>query len=189
MYKFIISGAARAGKTTLAKRIQSEFKTNLIAGDAFMRAMEHSFPETGIVMVGDFEKNIDIHSKFATHLLNYYTYYGHGYVLDSVHVSPENSVKMRELNGFTPTIFLGYAYADPIKKLKDIRHYDSKGNSWTSERSDEDLLAFIERQIQHSIKLKDACAYHNIPYIDTSENFEDGLEVGYAELINQIERG
>lgn len=185
MHKFIISGAARAGKTTLAMRIQREFCTNLIAGDAFMRAMEHAFPETGIVMVGDFEKNIALHSRFADHLLNFYDYYGHGYVLDSVHLSPENIVKMRDKNGFIPSIFLGYADVDPLQKLHDIRRYDPIDKCWTVDRSDADLLSFIKRQKDHSIQLRDDCAKYNIPYVDTSNDFEGGLNRAYDEIIAQ----
>ena len=185
MHKFIISGAARAGKTTLAKRIQREFCTNLIAGDAFMRAMEYSFPETGIFMVGDFEKNITLHSRFADHLLNFYDYYGHGYVLDSVHLSPENIVKMRDKNGFVPSIFLGYAEIDPSQKLLDIRRYDPTVKCWTADRSDADLLSFIKRQKDHSIKLRDECAKHHIPYIDTSVDFEGALMRAYDAIIAQ----
>lgn len=185
MHKFIVSGASRAGKTTLAKRLQQEFATNLIAGDAFMRAMEHAFPGTGIVMVGDFEKNIALHSKFADHLLNFYDYYGHGYVLDSVHLSPANIVKMRDKTGFVPSIFLGYADVDPQQKLEDIRRFDPSEKCWTVDRSDEDLLGFIKRQRAHSLRLRDECAEHNIPYIETSHDFEGALDRAYNDIIVQ----
>lgn len=179
MHKFIISGAARAGKTTLAKRIQQDFKTNLIAGDAFMRAMEHTFPETGIEMVGDFEKNITLHSQFADHLLNFYDYYGHGYVLDSVHLSPEAVSHMRDKNENLKAIFLGYQNIDPQEKLNDIRRFDDPNKSWTAERCDDDLLNFIKRQIDHSARLCESCVALDVPYIDTGDDFKDGQEEAY----------
>lgn len=183
MHKFIISGAVRAGKTTLARRIQKDFGVSLIAGDAFMRAMEHSFPETGIVMVGDFEKNIALHSRFANHLLNFYDDYGHGYVLDSVHLDPQGAQKIYEREGQRiPTVFLGYAGVDPQQKLHDIRAFDRNKKCWTADRSDQDLLNLIRRQIDHSRRLSEECAKHHIPYIDTGHNYDNGIEDAFKTL-------
>jgi hypothetical protein len=179
--QYIICGASRSGKSVLARRLQEKFKVSWILGDAIVSSMEDVFPDLEISHHGNLQDIGDRFADYIKFLLWHYGYAGCGYVLDTTHLYPRHIIGMREKIGDVPSVFLGYAQADPGEKLRQIRSFDPNW-WWTSELSDTELKQLIHDQISKSIELKEACGELGIPYVDVSPHFEESLDRAEAIL-------
>jgi hypothetical protein len=167
MNQFIICGASRAGKSNLAKRIQEEFNVSWIVGDSFTCAMEDAFPQAELRQTDHDPSMGDKLENFVSYLLWNYAYEGCGYVLDSVHLWPQNITAIRKKIGNVPAVYLGHVSIDPQDKLQAIRRHDPPDNWWTAEMSDRKLIETIKTEISRSEQLKEACKRENISFFDT----------------------
>ncbi len=77
---------------------------------------------------------------------------------------------------------MGYPHIDPVQKLRDMRTKKTSHYDWTDERNDGQLLETINDFIAHSRRLEKECAKHNLPFIDTSSDFENRLEQAFRQL-------
>jgi hypothetical protein len=89
---------------------------------------------------------------------------------------PRHVLSIREKVGAVPAVFLGYAEADPKKKLLEIQRFDPAQNWRTAELSDNELTQMIHDQINKSRELRESCAEFDIPYVEVSQDFELALE-------------
>jgi len=93
MNNFIICGASRAGKSTLSQRVIKEFGVAWLVGDCLVESLEQAFPQTGVQFFGGFDKNADLFTNYLCELLCSYQEEGVGFVLDTVHIRPDNVKK------------------------------------------------------------------------------------------------
>lgn len=181
--RFIVCGASRAGKSVLSRRLKNRFHLNWIIGDALVSSLEDAFPDIGISHHGDLYKTGDKLETFIKYLLWNYHYEGGGYVFDTTHLYPRHIVSIRQKIGPVPTVFLGYAEADVQEKLKQIRQHDPVSDWWTSDMSDDELKKHIMRQITKSHELSEECKKFDIPYIETSKDFERAIHEAEKLLV------
>jgi hypothetical protein len=179
--QYIICGAARSGKSILARRLQEKHKISWILGDAIVSSMEDAFPGLGVAHHGNLQEIGDRFAECIKFLLWNYDYAGCGYVLDTTHLYPRHVIGMREKIGIVPAVFVGYAEADPDEKFRQVREHDPARNWWTSELSDAELEKLIRAQIGKSSQLREACVELGIPYVDVSQHFWESLD--NAEMI------
>lgn len=174
-HKFIICGASRSGKSTLSKRLRDRFDISWIIGDAIVSSLEDAFPQLQVTHDGDLRAIGDRFEEYIKYLLWNYDYEKSGYVFDSTHLYPRNIINMRKKIGDIPSIFLGYADADPEQKFQDIRRFDPALNWWTAKLTDGELMQHVRNHINKSKEQKQECQDCGIPYVDTSRDFEKAL--------------
>jgi hypothetical protein len=186
MHKFIICGASRAGKSTLSERLVKEFGVSWLVGDCLVESLENAFPKTGIQFFGGFETNADLFTKYLIQLLKSYDEEGVGYVLDTVHIRPDNVADIHKALGHIPSVFLGYIDIDPVEKVKMIRDHDPKHpDFWSVKMSDEELIKHTYNHIELSQNNKKGCETDDIPFFDTGVYFKMMQDNAYQSLINQ----
>jgi len=187
MTNFIICGASRSGKSTLSKRIAKEFEVSWLVGDCLVEALEQAFPQTGIQFFGNPYDNANIFTGYLIELLKSYQEEGVGYVLDTVHIRPDNVVSIREALGPIPAVFLGYIDIDPEEKVKYIRDHDPKNaDYWSVKMTDQELIDHTLRHQEFSRANKEGCQKHGIPFFDTGVDFMAESEKAYQALVNQL---
>lgn len=102
-------------------------------------------------------------------------------ILDTTHLFPEQIIEL----GWHTTYkvaFLGYPSATMEQKFKDIRNYADAKADWTANVSDDELKPMITIMIAFSQTLQAKCAEHNLPFFDTSNDFNSTLEQAHRFL-------
>lgn len=102
--------------------------------------------------------------------------------IDTCHLYPEDIVN--ECIENTIIIFLGYPNINKNQKLRLVRKYDI--NTWTSHKSDKEMLNNIELGIKYSIEAKRQCEILDIPFFDTSYDFCTTVNNAYDYIRRNI---
>lgn len=179
----IIAGCSRTGKTTLSEMFAKTGFTHYKM-DSIKRGIYDNFCSS------EYNNWKDISPKMA-HLISTIinegnfdkTYNQEFYCIDTCHLYPVDIVNENLKN--TIIIFLGYPNIDKYQKLTEIRKYDAN-NIWTSNKSDNELIANIELGIAYSLEAKKQCELLGIPFFDTSVNYSKTLEKAYNYVKQEL---
>ena len=79
---------------------------------------------------------------------------------------------------------MGYPNINKTQKLGLVRKYDI--NTWTSHKSDKEMLNNIELGIKYSIEAKRQCEILDIPFFDTSYDFCTTVNNAYDYIRRNI---
>ncbi len=177
----LIIGAARSGKTTLARKISKEYNYNLISLDDIISGFE-GLPECNIRHFGD-ENEV---SKNLSQFLNrYLKELAEGpnfnndcrFVIEGTHIDFEELMPFLEKENLLDKyeiIGLTYNHITENELYENIKKYDTE-DDWTYWSTDEELKGdvryFLERNSFFSEKFKK----YNINTYDTSINREEVL--------------
>ena len=177
MKSIIIIGSPRSGKSTLARRIATEFNINLIPMDALVTSFEKTMPKVGIRHHAASESE----DKFAPFL---------GVFIDdliSESIRPvvvEGSFirvsKLKEWFSDEKFNLMALGYGKDIttdELFNKIRKYDADGFDWTKKFDDDTIRQYCDKFINSNIKLRNDCEQNNIMFWDTSTNRDETLEL------------
>lgn len=182
----IIAGVPRAGKTTLCSFLANSTKYQHLTMDTITKALEVSFPETGIVHTKcwDFLDTSKKLIKFVQNIVSTYKYDKLPYrlALDLYHITPQDYIENIDKDCCS-IYFLGYPDISLEEKFNQIRIFDNDYD-WTSRRKDDELLEEIDKYIEISKFLKDECHRYKLPFINVSNNRDEILK----SIANQIIR-
>jgi hypothetical protein len=180
---YLIGGAARSGKTRIARRLLEEGGIPCFCLDYFVSALDQGAPELGIA--AESPNNIrarKLWPRLVPMLRNI------------VEVEPQYTVEgdalwpagvktlFQEYPGQVRACFIGYASSTPARKLAEIRGFGGGVNDWLLDHSDEYILDLAREMISYSRLVQEECATLDIPYFDVSEDFPQVLERAYQSL-------
>ena len=175
----IIAGAARAGKTTLALKLNKYGFTHYK-----MDSIKRGICESYNLQYDDWEQVSPIMCKIINRIIldnNTDTNYKiENYLFDTPFLYPKDIEIIDTTN--TKVIFLGYAHIGVEEEMKLIRKYD-KDNFWTSKISDEELRKWTHDNIEFSKYLESECKRLGIAYYDTSFEREGVLNKAMNDII------
>lgn len=175
MKNIFIGGAAKSGKSTIAKKICSKERYNHIPLDYFTASLKRNFPDVGI------RSNVLIEGETSPKLalllstvFNIIDDTEEKFIIDSAHIMPKDIIKYIDLEKWD-IIYVGYPNIKPQDKFNLIRKLEHEF-SWTHRRTDEELFPMIERLVEISKEIEQQCKEYNIRFIDTSGDIKDVLE-------------
>ncbi len=191
---YLISGAPRSGKTIIARRLLEKYSIPRLSTDMFLSMFQEAAPELGISFgksaIDTFEeafiKTAEKLWKYLRPALVYFLNEESDYLLEGASILPK---QIKELQTSYPGIIraclIGFTSADLTRKLKEVRsHAGIQGETdWTNERSDESLLRSLQKGQQYSRYLEQESLVHQIPYVDTSHNFQISIEKAINVLV------
>ena len=173
----IILGAARSGKTSLAKRIVKEKGYSLISIDDIVSGFE-AYPELEIYHDGD---AIDTARRLAPFLKKYFTelsegatfYDGIKTVIEGTHFDFEELIPNINMDKY---LLIGLTFNDITKEqLYDyIKKYDTE-DDWTYWCNDEELKENVKYFINRNTYFNEKFKKYNIKTFDTSKDREKVL--------------
>ncbi|MCL2696477.1 MAG: hypothetical protein FWE74_00185 [Oscillospiraceae bacterium] len=187
----IIFGTGRAGKTTLAKKLNEELNYSVIGTDEIVTAFERSFLQLGIGKPNDSEKTAANLAPFLAHFLGGLSYRscchnGTKYVFEGGYF---------DLNAMLPVLrmydewkdnclLIGLIYPGQTSGglFNDIRKFDTE-DDWTYNLSDNELRSHVDHCIEYSRNFYNKYQKHNPVIYDVSKNREQVLN----KIINDIE--
>ena len=194
MKNIIILGPSRAGKTTLAKKLNVELNYSVIGTDDIRIAFEEGLPQSGIIKPDDYETSVaNITPFLATYLSalawrsNYYN--GTKYVFEGGYFDFDRLVPVWEVNEpnkdywKTQYMIIGLIYHNqtPEELFQSIREHDNN-DDWTHNCSDDELRRHIAVSIEYSRSLYDKCRKYDPVFYDVSKNREQVLDTIVSDI-------
>jgi len=181
MRNFILGGASRSGKSSASRGLRQKCDLNWYPIDPMIVAFESVYPQLGIThaRVSDEEIATKL-GPFFWKLLDdlglYYKRNGYGsvaqtrgYLVDTCYVLPAEAASHNE--GDLTVAFFGYPRLDAETKFSQIRAFETP-DDWTRQMSDHNLMEHVRRWIEDSKFYERECARHQVPFFDTSFNFQ-----------------
>ena len=181
---YILGGAARSGKSTLARKFVDELKVPYFSVDQILIALEKGAPELGITHEQTtLERAPKLWSIFKPMLMNIYESEPE-YAVDGDVLLPKYIKKLSGQIKKIKACYLGYAHIDPGEKLNSIKKYDGP-NNWTQGMPDEKILQLISSGIDFSKYLEKEAPKYNFKYFDTSfNNFQETIQKAFDHLVS-----
>lgn len=185
----MIIGAARSGKTTLAKKLAKEKGYSLISIDDIVSGFE-AYPELEIHHDGDAD---DTAKRLAPFLIKYLieisecnTFYdGIKYVIEGTYIYFEISMPFLQNDKYKEKYeIIGLTYNDITEEemYKNIKKYDTE-DDWTYWCGDEELKGNIKYFLDRNTFFNDKFKEYNIKTYDTSFKREKVLK----KIIDSLE--
>ncbi len=185
MKNIIISGSGRAGKTTLARKINEELNYFVINVDKLVATFHGAYPQLNIKFgvnpkdeiapfLGHFLGTFSSSHGVAYELhLQAHAVEGNRFVLEGVHFNFDKIVPILKMYGIEELkdkfILIGLVQnkktADEF--FKDLKKYDTE-DDWTYDFDDDELREFCEEQIQFSRSMTDYLVKYGFTIYDTS---------------------
>jgi len=169
---YIIGGAPRSGKSTIARRLLVEKQVAYFPMDA-LTTMFESDPSLGINHAMPILEKSEKVWRFAGWLADHLYTLGKDYLLEGDGFTPmriHQFLQDRDASKIK-VCFVGFTELSPQEKLKIIRENDQDENDWTKECSDEELLPMILEMIDLSKYLKAECEKYGFKFFDVSHDF------------------
>lgn len=176
MKNVIVFGCPRAGKTTIARRLNKELNYNIISIDSIVTAFQTVLPNDGITHSADIQEKS---KKFSPFLYEYFKrciweYTDRNFVLEGWHNLPDYFMPLIEQEKYV-IVCLGYPNVDEKDLFKKIRLNDTEHDN-TVNITDEHLEGLIKRSKESSKMLKEQCKKWNIPFFETDKNRIQALD-------------
>lgn len=184
---YLIGGATRCGKSTLARRVRKEIDGQFISGDALTHTLQAKLrtewvPDLYVHKVDPIkEDDASVESKIErlerrdAAMWPYYEQYlkevektSLDDVLIEGNVTPE---RVRELALPHAAVFLVDTSKDQAERLIAIRDGEGFSNNWMKVRnfSDDHIRSWALFNARHSELIKDACRAYGYTYFDLAE--------------------
>ena len=164
MKNILILGAARSGKTTLAKMIADEYGFSIIDVDAFIGAFKENYPDLG------FDYHSESNHLIAPFVASYvnafmYHYPNLNFVIEGYHIKLADAVKL--FGDKLEIIVLGYPKLTGEQVLANVRKYEGKFD-YTRAIDYEQLLNTLTRHVEYSKNFEKQCKELGLSFYDTS---------------------
>lgn len=180
---YLIGGAARSGKTQIARRLLSRHRVPCFCVDYVVTALEQGAPELGISLEVPHEERARIAWPRIEPLLRTIVEMEPAYTVEGGTLWPEGvRALMDEYGDAVRSCFLGFATTTPEIKLRDIRQYGGGVSDWLRDRADDDVLGLMAEMIAFSRYLRDACRALDLPYFDVSDDFTRTVDKAYRSI-------
>lgn len=178
----LIIGAARSGKTTLAKRFSKEKGYNLISIDDIVSGFE-AYPELNIHHDGD---AVDTATRLAPFLIKYFekisdgSIYNDGIntVIEGTHIDFEQIIPFLQSEKYSKKyeiIGLTFNHITEQELYDNIKKYDTEAD-WTYWCSNEELSGNVRYFIDRNRYFAEKFKQYNITSFDTSYNRDSVLD-------------
>jgi len=201
----IIAGSARAGKSTLASKINEELGCFVIGLDKLVAIFQGAYPQLDIRLAWDREKTSANIAPFIAHFLGMFSSadgrgllpYSHGavkenrFVLEGGYVDFEKMLPILKTYGIDElkNNFLLVGLVQNNKTVDefvgDFKKYDTK-DDWTYGFNNDDLIKISEDEISNSQYLSDYLTKHGFAIYDTSTKREQILNKIVEDIKQKI---
>jgi hypothetical protein len=191
----IIAGPARAGKSTLARKLNEEFGYFVIGVDKLVAVFQGAYPQLDIRLNWDREKTKDNIAPFLAHFLGMFSSadgrgllpYSHGavkgnrFVLEGGYFNFERILPILKTYGIKELkdnfILIGLAQNNKTvdEFVSDFKKYDTE-DDWTYGFNDDDLKENSEDAVSFSRSMTDHLLNYGFTIYDTSRQREEVFE-------------
>ncbi|MEZ4865431.1 MAG: hypothetical protein R3C14_29245 [Caldilineaceae bacterium] len=170
---YLVGGAARSGKSTVAQRFVVQTVIPYFCLDYLMMGFANGAPSFGVNPEDDELQVATLLTPVIRSMAVAMLENGEEYLLEGVQLHPRLAAELcREFPGQVRVCFLGYAEADLNTKMHQIRHLNGGTNDWLRDYDDGQLLTTVARLQHLSATVQGECIRHGLPYFETAVHFE-----------------
>lgn len=174
---YLISGASRAGKTIIAKKLSTQKDLSYFSLDWLIMGFTNGIPAYGIhdkLFPDEIAKRA---WSFLKAMFENMLWSEIDYIIEGEALLPELVVDLlTEHPDEIRICFVGYTDVNVSKKMEEIKQFNSNNKDWLSDKSDEYIIDHVKNMVVHSLQMKKSCNENGIVYIDTSVNFADAID-------------
>jgi hypothetical protein len=183
---FIVGGAARSGKTLLARRMLSEDRVPWFSLDALRAGLTNGAPGLGLDFDRDDLEEGDRLWPIVKELIKTILQDDSPYLLESSCLRPSNVAALigSVRDGSIRTLFLGYPELNVREKLSQIAKNGIGGNDWFSSLTAPEKLKHVNRMIKDSRTVRDDCNRSGMKFFDTGKDFDKTQAQAFNYLRN-----
>jgi hypothetical protein len=173
---YLISGTSRSGKTLIVRKLMKEYQIPYLSTDWLMMGFNDGIPEYGIhhlLWPNEIAKKM---WPFLSGMIDNMLFDGMDYVIEGEAMLPELIAELvNEHTNKLKAVFVGYADINVVDKVKLVKEHCDRDDDWLISESDEYIKDHIGNMIGYSKMIKEQCEKHNLPYFDTSKDFEKAV--------------
>lgn len=181
---YLLGGAARSGKSIIARRILLEKGIPFFCLDHLAAGAASTLPQLQIDLDSDDasvgEKIWPLVKATARVIIKDQL----DYLLEGASLQPAHA---RELVAEFPTrvkaCFVGYANAEIQQKLEQVRRYGGGPDDWMAQFDDATVRGELERLKMVSESLRLECEKYQLQYFETSTDFEKTINHVIAFMV------
>jgi hypothetical protein len=170
---YLLGGAARAGKTTIARRFTALKAVPFLSLDYVMMGFVGGLPEYGVDSDAD-EREVGV--KIWPLLENMVAAMVEDevdYLFEGAQLLPQQAaVLAQRFPGQIRECFVGYAQVDTQEKFTQLRHYGGGPDDWLKEYDDQRVAAEIERLKAYSAAVEATCRQYALAYFEVPLDLE-----------------
>ena len=195
---YLIGGPARCGKSTLAARVRKEIDGQILAGDAFVHALQETLkPEwlpdiydhdvASVRRMPDNQSKVDRLRRRDEMMWQFYAAYIRAATCDTPQddILLEGNIWPDFLESFTQphkAVFLVDTSTDQVERLRTIREGNSD-NNWMLGFTDERLVEWATFNVERSMRYVALCQEYGYPYFDIRELGVQGAQGAAASYL------
>ncbi|HUY26733.1 MAG TPA: hypothetical protein VMV27_04885 [Candidatus Binataceae bacterium] len=174
---YIVGGAARAGKTILARRFCGGRGVTHFSIDKLITDLASARPELGLRIRDSARRRAQIIWPALRPIAIEASRADKEFLIEGDALLPSRVAEFAAgRDRAVRACFIGYAHADAEAKLRSIRHYAAGRDDWTHELDDAALLRLIGELRGFSGYLRRECRRHGVAYFDASDRFVGALQ-------------
>jgi hypothetical protein len=181
---YLVGGASRSGKTSLARRLLLRRKVPYFSLDVLMMGLAKGVPAFGVdpeasgralgemlwplvrAMAANLFEEAPVHPS---------------YLLEGVQLLPSHVAELGTgYAGQVAACFLGYGAVDPASKLEAVRRREP---GWCSHYTEAEALAFVAGEVEFSRWLQAECERCGLPYFDEPDDPAAAVAAAYDLLV------
>jgi 2-phosphoglycerate kinase len=184
---YLIGGASRSGKTSLALRLLEEKSISYLSTDVLMMGLrgvgysEYANEQDDIAVAKHLE-------NIMAPMIENIRYCGVPYTLEGVHIRP---AFIRAMTDEAPDVVTGcvLGYPDVLldQKLDDMHKYPSIANNWLMGENSEYQRQHLKRHIEISKMDKRDAEISGVALFNTGENYDENLDKAFDYLVGQFD--
>jgi hypothetical protein len=170
----IVGGAARSGKTLLARRMLIENRVPWFSLDVLRTGLTRGAPTLGLDFDTDDLDEGDRLWPIVSQMMECVCSEAFPYLMEGSCLRPSSVAElMGRVGGLAVrALFLGYPDIDPSEKLSQIAANGIGANDWFSSLTEADKLKHVSRMIKDSQSVRDDCNRSGMKFFDTGLDFE-----------------
>ena len=182
---YLIGGASRSGKTSLALRLLEEKSIPYLSTDVLMMGLRG----VGYSEYANEQDDIEVSKhleKIMAPMIENIRYCGVPYAMEGVHIRPAFIRAMIDEapEGVTGCV-LGYPDASLDQKLGDMHEYPSIANNWLMGEDPEYQRQHLKRHLEISKMDRQDAKISGVGFFDTGENYAARLDDAFEYLSGQ----
>jgi hypothetical protein len=183
---YLLGGASRAGKSTLARRLLIERSIAYFSLDVLVMGLTHGLPQLGVDSDAPSQTRAEqlwpLIRAMCQNLLEEATVHP-SYLLEGDILLPHGVAELvSEHPSDVRACFIGYTGDTPEVKLREVRQCDPEWYTWAAP---EEVLAFLNDMVEYSRYLASECLTRGLPYVDGSTDLDGALCQAYRHLVGQ----
>ena len=206
MKNMIIAGPARAGKSTLARKLNEELHTFVIGLDKLVAAFQEAYPQLNVKLAWNRKKAAENIAPFLGHFLGLFSSgdgrgllpYSHGavqgnrFVLEGAYFDLEKISSILRMYGTEELkdkfLLIGLVQNNKTvdEFVSDFKKYDTE-DDWTYGFSDDALREIAEDEISFSRFMTDYLLEYGFAIYDTSADRERVLDQIVEDIKSELE--